>query len=198
MIGDQFMNPVLSAFGSSKPSRAPETVDAVLELLVEGPYPTKSGGKLDKLFEFNSNSLFLLNDYHSYFDYDEEELARLPKDIRGLRSYTVHGLNVHQANDSPSIGGVEFHRLRKELFFVLDGMASVAVEDVYGGKKKFMLDPQKGLYILPFILHTYTVTAENTRLLVVANTIFNHNNDLTKDTYSLEAFRELQKQYHHE
>ncbi len=177
--------------GTIKPHKNPATVDNVVELLVQGPWTTKSNGQLDKLFELGFEHLF----HGGYLDYDATELSYLPKNIRGLRSYTVHKLNITQENGKPNIGGDEYHRIRKELLFVLEGAAMIELEDVYGKKREVQITPRKGLYIQPFILHTYRITADNTRLLVIANTLFDANDDRTKDTYPAAVFRELQKHY---
>lgn len=77
----------------------------------------------------------------------------------------------------------------------MEGAATIELEDVYGKVKKFPLTPRNGLYIPPFILHTYWIDADNTRLLVVANTTFDANDERTKDTYPAAVFKELQKHY---
>lgn len=177
--------------GMMKPHKNPATVDDVLELKVQGPWETKSKGQLDKLFELGFDTLFR----NGYLDYNQTELSYLPKDIRGLRSYTVHKLQPRQNDGTQTIGGVEYHRIRKELLFVLEGAATIELEDVYGTIRKVQLTPRNGLYIQPFILHTYWIDANNTRLLVIANTLFDATDDRTKDTYPATAFRELQKHY---
>lgn len=185
------MQTFFDKLGMRKPDKNPATVDDVLELPVQGPWVTKSKGQLDKLFEIGFDLLF----HGGYFDYDATELSYLSKDIRGLRSYTVHKLKQKQENGEPVIGGMEYHRIRKELFFVLEGGATIELEDVYGKIKKVALNPRNGLFIPPFILHTYWINADNTRLLVIANTLFDANDDRTKDTYSTVVFKELQTHY---
>lgn len=181
----------IEVLGKLKPVNDPATVDDVVELAVDGPWTTKSKGELDKLFELEFDKLF----HGGYLDYNATELSYLPKDIRGLRSYTVHKLQPKQNDGTQTIGGVEYHRIRKELLFVLEGAATIELEDVYGKTKKVSLDQRRGLYIQPFILHTYWIDANNTRLFVVANTCFNANDERTKDTYPAPVFRELQKHY---
>ena len=47
----------------------------------------------------------------------------------------------------------------------------------------------------PYILHSYMVLEEGSGLLVLANTLFNPEVKETHDTYSMQAFRELQLSY---
>jgi len=59
--------------GPLQPKKDSVTVDTVVELVIEGPYKTKSNGQLDKLFELNFREM------SSYFKYDESELLCCPK-----------------------------------------------------------------------------------------------------------------------
>lgn len=119
--------------------------------------------------------------------HNREELNKIPEDIRGLRSYSVRGL------PKDKIGGTEFHRIREELVFGLEGRVLWKCEDIYGGRREFELSSQKGVWVPPFVLHTYHTLEENSGLLVLANTLFNPDDPRTHDTYSREEFRKLQK-----
>lgn len=169
-------------FAYKKPSNKPACVHDILEIASKGPWKTKSDAELIVLFALPYDDLL------GYIKYDESELRQIPEDIRGLRSYSVRGLK------NGSMGGMEFHRIRKELLFGLEGLIDVECEDVYRNKRNFRLDSQKGIYIPPFILHTYE-TIEDAGLLVIANTLFNPDDSRTHDTYPQEVFRKLQEQY---
>jgi oxalate decarboxylase/phosphoglucose isomerase-like protein (cupin superfamily) len=124
-----------------------------------------------------------------FFTYDEDELAKLPPGRKGLRLYSVVGLKKDK------VGGKEFHRCKKEFFFIIDGSMSMECEDLYGNKRTCHLSPKQGLFIPPFILHTYTMESDGS-FIVVANTLFDREDKRTYDTYSLDTFRELQAQAH--
>ena len=159
-------------------------VSAVKEMEALGPWESKSGGKLMVNLAFSLRTL-----KNRYFDYKKSELDRIPEDIRGLRIYTVRELPKNK------IGGTEFHRIREEIVFGLEGTVEWECEDVYGNKKNFVLTPDNGVWMPPFILHTYEAIEEDSGLLVMANTLFNPDDPKTHDTYSSDKFRELQKKY---
>ena len=162
--------------------RNPSRVDKIQVLDARGPWQTKSGGKLMVAFTLPFDVV-----QQRYFAYDQEELKKVPEDIRGLRIYTVRDL------PQGPIGGTEFHRIREEIIYGLEGKIKMECEDLFGGKKKFILTPEKGIWMPPFILHTYKMMEEKSGLLVIANTLFNPDDPRTHDTYSLEVFRQLQK-----
>ena len=91
-------------------------------------------------------------------------------------------------------GNQEFHRVRKEMIFVLDGLIDFEFEDVYGRTAGMRLDPGKGLYLPNLIMHSYDVK-NYSQLVVLANTLFEPDDPSTYDTYSSEAFKKLQYQY---
>ncbi len=169
-------------FAHKKPSCNPLTVESVIEIETKGPWKTKSDAELRVLFAMPHANLL------EFLRYDENELGQLPENIKGLRSYSVRG--IRKGNK----GGIEFHRIRKELLFGLEGVFNIECEDVYGNKKDFELDSQRGIYIPSFVLHTYK-TIEDGGLLVIANTLFNPDDPRTHDSYSQETFRWLQGQY---
>lgn len=126
----------------------------------------------------------------SFFSYDEEELQRVPKDIRGLRNYRVENLPEGQ------VGGTEFHRVRKEIVIGVAGQVRWECEDLYGNKREFILTPENGVWMPPLILHTYFVEENESGLAIVCNTLFPlPAHPATNDTYSLEEFRKYQENY---
>ncbi len=159
----------------------PPSVDDIQVMPAAGPWPTKSGGEL-----MVTMKMPLQDVQEKYLAYDQAELDPLPQDIRGLRIYTVRKLPQER------IGGMEWHRVREEMIFVLEGSVLWECEDLYGNKRSYTLDGGAGIWMPPFILHTYTVLAEGSGLLVMANTLFIPDDPATHDTYSLEAFKELQ------
>lgn len=161
----------------------PLTVKDITEFEVRGPWVTKSDAELQVLFSLPYTEVL------KYLEYDEKELEIIQKDIRGLRSYTVRNLN------RGSKGGREFHRVRKEIIFGLEGYVSFELEDFYKGKRHISLDSHKGICIPPFILHTYEAMKNNSGLLIIANTLFDPDNHKTHDTFSEKIFREIQEQY---
>ncbi len=159
------------------------TVADIETFPVLGPWTTKSGGALDVLCAFP------MGDVQRYLTYDDAELARIPSDIRGLRLYHIRDLPIGR------VGGTEFHRMRIEIAIGLTGVERWECEDLHGGIREFELTPVIGVRIPPFLLHTYTVLVGGSGHLVVANTLFDPDDPRTHDTYSLEAFRELQAQH---
>ncbi len=145
-----------------------------------GPWDTKSGGKLNVMFSMPLGDL-----QDVYLDYNEEEIDKVP-DIRGLRVYTVRQLPKGR------IGGTEFHKIREEIVFAIEGCVLWTCEDIFGQKRDFMLNSQVGVWMPPYILHTYEAREEGSGLLVMANTLFNPDDPSTHNTYSVEKFRELQ------
>ncbi len=161
------------------------TVEEVIVCEARGPWTTKSGGELTVL-----SALPFSTTIDQFFNYKEKELAKMPKgfDIRGLRIYSVRNLSAHQ------IGGMEFHKIRQEMIFCLEGSVRWECEDVFGNKKNWMLTPGIGVWMPPYILHTYKVLEEKSGLLVVCNTLFIPEDKRTHDTYSKEEFLKIQKQ----
>ena len=156
------------------------TVHDVRNLPVRGPWDTKSGGHLHVLFALPLGTV-----QERHFNYRPEELKDIP-DIRGLRIYTVGDLSKGK------IGGNEWHRIREEMVFVLKGSVRWMCEDAIGGKTETILDRTVGVWMPPYILHTYEVLEDDSELLVVANTLYNHDDPLTHDTFSLDEFRKRQ------
>lgn len=160
------------------------SVDSVKKIDGAGPWKTKSDGKLDMLFGLPLDAVQEL-----MFCYNKYELNKLPSDIRGLRAYSVRDLKKN------SVGAGEWHKVRSELVFALSGAAEWSCEDVYGGNKTLRLERGSGVYTPSFIFHTYKVLEDDTRLLVISNTIFDANDEATKDSYSAETFKFIQAKH---
>jgi hypothetical protein len=170
-------------FASEKPVVDPPPILDSEKIKVRGPWTTKSNAKLTVL---NAFPHFMVE---RYLRHDENEAMEIPQDIRGLRLYHVRGLK------KDSVGGKEFHRIRKEFFFGLEGVVDIELEDLYGDTKKYVLDVETGVYIPNFILHTYKTREDNSGILAVANTLFFPEDPRTHDTYTEKVFRKLQKIY---
>lgn len=159
------------------------SVHEVRTLTSRGPWPTKSGAELSVLF-----ALPLGEALEVFFRYSPEELGRVSQDIRGLRFYQVRGIPKNR------VGGTEFHRLREEIIFVLRGRVHLVFEDLLGHQLERTLAEGDGVWLPPFILHTYEALEDGTDLLVFCNTLFVPDDKATHDTYSNEEFRLLQVQ----
>jgi hypothetical protein len=158
----------------------PPTVDDVLELTVTGPWPSKSGGSLSVPLAMPHAEAM------KFLQPDPIELARLPSNIRGLRIFVIEDV------PKGGIGGKEFHRIRTEILFTINGKTRWTCEDLYGVQKEFL--PERGtvLVIPPFILHTMEAEEPHSTVVVLANTLFVVEDTSTHDTYSAEVFRHLQ------
>ncbi len=168
-----------------KPSYQIPSVDQLKRLNSRGPWATKSGGKLGVLFGIDFDEI-----QEVFFKYREEELRKIPVDVRGLRSYVVSDL------PAGTIGANEWHKLRHELVCAVKGSVRWVCEDVYGSTNEFILEEGKeGIWVQPYILHTYQALSDKASLLVIANTLFIPDNPQTHDTYSAQEYIELQQQY---
>lgn len=154
------------------------SVNEVRTLTPSGPWTTKSA-KLTILF-----SLPLREVFEAFFRYSAEELGRGP-DIRGLSFCGIRGI-------SEDCWITEFHRLREEMIFVLRGRVHFVFEDLLGHELERQLGEGDGVWLPPFILHTYEAQEGGTNLLVFCNTLFVPEDERTHDTYSKQDFRLLQ------
>ncbi len=159
-------------------------IEEVRVLKSRGPWRTRSQADLSVVLAIDFADVM-----DRFLSYQMDELARLPAsfDIRGLRMYIVRGIPIG------TIGGTEFHRIREEMVFCLNGAVEWMCEDLLGKKKKILLTPHHGVWMPSFILHTYSAEENGSDLLVLANTLFNPNDSRTHDTYGAEEFRALQK-----
>lgn len=149
----------------------------------EGPWPTKSGGELNVLFARHLSYITGL-----FFEYNKKELAKIPRDIRGLRMYRVD--NIPKGR----IGGKEFHRIRQEITIPIKGRLAYECEDLFGKKRNFDLTPKTSVWIPSLIMHTYEALEADTAFIIIANTLYDAADKDTWDTYSLEEFRVLQRE----
>lgn len=156
------------------------TIDDVKKLEVKGPWTTKSEANLDLIFQMP------LDDARKFLNYN----SGISKKFMGLRAYSVRGIN-------PGInGGGEFHKIRKEILFGLEGSVSMTIEDLRGETKHFSIDSRHGIYLPNFLLHTYRAEEDNSGLIVIANTLYDDKNP-TRDVYSREKFEELKRKFSH-
>lgn len=158
------------------------TISDIKLFSIRGPWKSKSGGNLSVAFTLTDIELT-----SRYFRYGAAEVAKIPEEIRGLRIYTVRDI------PQDAIGGTEFHRIREEIVFGLEGNLEWICEDLNGEVKTFNIDINHGVWMPPFILHTYKSLEKDSGILVVANTLFNPQNPDTHDTYPKESFQRLQK-----
>lgn len=163
-------------------SRKHRSVLEIQILKTRRVWPTKSGGKLTVPVALPFGIL-----RKRYFRYDRRELERASRGIRGLRIYLVRGLKKGKC------GGGEFHRIREEIAVVLNGKVRWTFEDLSGARKVFTSTPTRGIWIPPFILHTYEAVEGGSGLLMVANTLYNVRDSKTHDTFSAAEFHKLQQ-----
>lgn len=148
-----------------------------------GPWTTKSGGELSVLFAYDEEILSRM------FEVDQHERDLVPELELGIRSFQSTGLEVG------SIGGKHFHRIKQEIIAFTKGAAEYVLEDVYGNKRTIIIDKKTpGLYIPPFIMHTYT-TLEPAELIGVSNTLYDADEPATHDTYEDDVFLLLQDHF---
>lgn len=163
--------------------RKPPTVADVREFRRRGPWPSRSGGSLSVLLALPHAEVTRL------FDYDPQELARLGVDIRGLRVFVV-------SHAPPGgVAGTEFHRVRTELAFAVDGDVRWEFEDLYGGKREVLASPDSVLCIPPFIVHAVTFRDAASTLVFLANTLYVPEDPRTHDSYPTDVFRGLQRRF---
>lgn len=143
-----------------------------------GSWQTKSGGILEVLFKIDYDFVM------KFLDYDSSEFKKLPH-LRGLRSYNVHNVAKN------AIGAKEWHKARNEIAFALSGSFQWTCEDIYGGKKEFILDGSHAIFTPHGLMHTYTALIDQSAIGVLANTLFDPEDKLTHDTYSYETFDKL-------
>lgn len=154
-------------------------VDSIQTHETRGPWRSKSGGNLDVMCAMSRKAL------SRFLDFDNPDFETLPHDIRGLRLYTVSDI------PAGAIGGAEWHKIRTELVTALSGRAILQCVDLQGAQRDFTLDGRVSVIIPPSILHTYQALEDNTRLQVVANTLFIPEEPSTHDTFSKETFLQL-------
>jgi hypothetical protein len=166
-----------------QPARDPPSVEDIRQIRMAGPWPSKSGGLLSVPFALSHAQTM------DIFDYDQAELDRIPRDIRGLRMFVVEDI------PTGGVAGGEFHRIRIEILFTMKGKVRWSCEDLYGGRKEFLPPRDCILYLPPFILHTTESLEAGSAIAVIANTQYDADDARTYDTYSTAEFRSLQEHY---
>lgn len=119
--------------------------------------------------------------------YDADELARMEMDIRGIR---VFYLDHAQAG---AMAGNQFHRLRTEIAFVVEGAVHWEFEDLYGDVRQFTAAQDTSVFIPPFVLHRAIFGAGGGTLATLANTIYVKEDPRTHDTYLASLFHLMQQ-----
>lgn len=160
-------------------------VTSVRRLNGRGPWTTKSHGSLSVVFAFPRRQIM-----REFFTYDPVELDHVATDICGLRLYSISNLQP----DAP-MGGGEFHRLRQEFVWVVQGSVEWTCADLLQSKITWTLKPdQPGLWMPPFLMHSYRVLEPNTIMQFCCNTLFDPDDPATHDTYPESEFIALQRQ----
>jgi len=159
------------------------TINEIRVFKAQGPWKTSTGSSLSVRvalsFEWVTNS---------FLGYNSEELANISPDIRGLRVYTVRNIPLERRSSSG------FHKVRGEIAMGLDGKVELECEDVLGDSKKFIITPENGIWMPPYLLQTHQALEEDSGLILIANTLFVAEKKETHDTYPAEDFRRLQQQ----
>jgi hypothetical protein len=203
----------LEELGGSKPRNNPANVKDVIFYKSEGPYTTKTNSSLFVCFalpSLNTGNLEFIEelaiphgiDENTFLSADKNEESKLIEatkmiypefnyQISGLRGYFQLGMNG-------GVAGREFHRIRKEITFLIDGKLNAKLEDVYGKKMEISLGIGDGLFIPPFIIHSFEII-EKSIMFSLANTLFVFNHSGKKinvtDTYSEKDFEKLKRKY---
>jgi hypothetical protein len=139
-------------------------------LPLTGPWPTKSGGELSVLLNFNKQQTASFTGNTS--------------DLGGLRIYRVTGLS------KGATGANEWHKVRTEMAFVARGGVTWNITHADGSQATLESDPYtQGVMIPPGTMHTYKVTQDDTELLIITNTVFDPDDTSTHDTYSHASFK---------
>lgn len=126
---------------------------------------------------------------HRMINVDPHELALVPELELGLRAFHTKGIA------SGTVAGKHFHRIKQEVIALSSGKAEFLLEDVYGGTMTITLDREiRALLIPPFVMHTDTAIEES-ELVGVSNTLYDHDNPATHDTYLQETFDAFKNHY---
>jgi hypothetical protein len=145
-----------------------------------GPWHTKSNADLSVLFALDYDFIT-----QNFLIYDDEALASIGKDIRGLRSYRVDGIAKGEE------GAKECHKIRHELVFAIAGSFEWICEDTYGQRKTYVIDVGHGLFVPKGLYHEYKSLEDNGSLQVIANTLFFPDEPETHDSYAFDDFKKM-------
>jgi len=125
-------------------------------------------------------------------EYDERELDRIGVDIRGLRIYYLRG------GSKGAVSGNQFHRIRTEIIFPIEGAVQLNCEDLDGATFEMRVTDKHAVLVPPMVMHTMTFESAYTVLCILTNTLFYADNPRTHDTYSEDEFRALQEITQHD
>lgn len=167
-------------FKNMKKPKIIRSVDEIQTIEIRGPWPSKSGGNLNVLFNLDHDQVT------AFLDYDNPEFDSMPGNMRGLRSYKVE--NVPKG----SIGAKECHLVRNELVFAAKGSFSWKCVDLHGNEKEIILDGNTAVMTPSGLLHIYEALEDDSTIQVVCNTGFVPEDPATHDSYSIDDFYELQ------
>jgi len=202
----------LEELGTAQVFEMPLSVEHALVYDCAGPWKTKADAQLRVAiampFHRNGNhprDFFPPANIYAdeFFEVDRREERLLMGKVRETHPGAGHSIKGNRfyyqtgLQKGKKLGG-EFHRLRKEIIFPMQGSLNAEIEDIYGGKKEFELNTGSALYLPPFLLHSFEVQ-EDCILGISSNTMFIlHDGEeeiFVPDTYSRESFKELQKRY---
>lgn len=155
------------------------SVDDIVVIKTDGEWQTKSGGTLSVLYKIEYPTL------ENFLQYDQQELSKLPTDIRGLRSYKVENI------PAGSVGANEWHRVRNEIVFALKGTFRWKCTDTYGKTKEYVLGANNAILTPHHILHTYVALEDDSTICSLANTLFFPEVPESHDTYTTAEFLSL-------
>lgn len=119
-----------------------------------------------------------------FFQYQLCESNKLPKSIQ--REWHKEALIKKNKGTNCT-----YHRIGKEMAFVLEGSILAWCEDLSGEQRTYHLDGSSGLYIPPFVAHHYHAK-EKSRLLLISDIAFELEG-VSYDTYPSKAYKNLQK-----
>ena len=179
-----------------KPARRLPTIkdvrvfDALPSPFRRGPFKTKSNAELTVNFA-PTMGIEILQRFANFDPIEVREICALLPMIT-LREYEVTGIPCGRVNGQLVLGGTEFHRIREEIVMCTAGKVFWVSEDAFGEKLETMLTPSMAIWMPPFILHSYISEEDGSGLKVLCNTFLYPDIPETSDTYSEEAFRELQ------
>lgn len=155
------------------------TINDIKLFECNGTWPTKSGGKLDVLFKIDYQLVQI------FLTYSTNELSKVGRDIRGLRSYNISGIS------KGAVGANEWHKIRNEIVYVTKGSILWSCKDTLGLKVDYVIKPGVFIFTPHHILHTYKSLEDDTTVCVLANTLFYPSDPATHDTYPASLFKTI-------
>ena len=163
--------------------RGNNTIAEVRVLKAGGPFTTKGEATLWKCLELTPKEF-----QDDFLQFNHPANLDAEVDIRGFREYIVLDQKAGK------VGGDEFHLQRQEIVFCTNGKVEWICEDLYGRKVSYILEPGCGLWIPPFVLHTFKAIRPTNDLAVICNTTYTQEDTRTHDTFKKEVFQLLQSE----